>query len=121
MKVDPSKRLGLIRGLGKSDMLFRMRLRCDSSPLAYFNAFSKRTKCQIRCGIIALQKTHKSTQNLLVDYFEPPKSSEPLTDSQGLSYNFIKIHSTLWVTPAMAVGVTDQPWSDEDLAALWET
>lgn len=36
-------------------------------------------------------------------------------------YNFIKIHSTLRVTPAMAAGVTDRLWSVEDLVALWES
>ena len=33
-------------------------------------------------------------------------------------YNFVKIHQTLRVTPAMAAGVTDRLWSLEDLIAL---
>jgi hypothetical protein len=37
------------------------------------------------------------------------------------AYNFIKIHRTLRVTPAMAAGVTDRLWSVEDLVALWES
>jgi IS1 family transposase len=37
------------------------------------------------------------------------------------AYNFIKIHSTLRCTPAMAAGVTDRLWSVEDLVALWES
>jgi len=36
------------------------------------------------------------------------------------AYNFIKIHRTLRVSPAMAAGVTDRLWSVEDLVALWE-
>ncbi len=36
------------------------------------------------------------------------------------AYNFIKIHRTLRVTPAMAAGVTDRLWDVEDLVALWE-
>lgn len=36
------------------------------------------------------------------------------------SYNFIKIHSTLRTSPAMAAGITDKLWSVEDLVALWE-
>jgi IS1 family transposase len=36
------------------------------------------------------------------------------------SYNFIKIHRTLRVTPAMAAGVTDRLWEVSDLAALME-
>ncbi len=37
------------------------------------------------------------------------------------AYNFIKIHRTLRMSPAMAVGVTDRLWSVEDLLALWES
>lgn len=37
------------------------------------------------------------------------------------AYNFIKIHRTLRVTPAMAAGVTDRLWEVADLVAAWET
>ena len=33
-------------------------------------------------------------------------------------YNFVRIHKTLRVTPAMAAGVTDRLWSMEDVAAM---
>lgn len=33
-------------------------------------------------------------------------------------YNFVRIHKTLKVTPAMAAGVTDKLWSMEDIVAL---
>jgi hypothetical protein len=36
------------------------------------------------------------------------------------AYNFIKIHRTLRVTPAMAAGVTDRLWDVSDLVALIE-
>ena len=36
------------------------------------------------------------------------------------AYNFIKIHRTLRVTPAMAAGVTSTPWEVSDLVALLE-
>jgi IS1 family transposase len=36
------------------------------------------------------------------------------------AYNFIKIHRTLRVTPAMAAGVTDRLWEVSDLVALLE-
>jgi IS1 family transposase len=36
------------------------------------------------------------------------------------AYNFIKIHRTLRMTPAMAAGVTDRLWDVSDLVALWE-
>lgn len=36
------------------------------------------------------------------------------------AYNFIKIHHTLRITPAMAAGVTDRLWEVKDLVAAWE-
>lgn len=36
------------------------------------------------------------------------------------AYNFIKIHRTLRVSPAMAAGVTDRLFDVRDLVALWE-
>lgn len=37
-----------------------------------------------------------------------------------LAYNFIRIHRTLRVSPAMAAGVTDRLWDVADLVALLE-
>jgi IS1 family transposase len=37
------------------------------------------------------------------------------------AYNFIQIHRTIRMSPAMAAGVTDRLWSVEDLVALWES
>lgn len=36
------------------------------------------------------------------------------------AYNFIKIHRTLRMSPAMAAGVTDRLWDVQDLVSLWE-
>jgi len=36
------------------------------------------------------------------------------------AYNFIKIHRTLRMTPAMTAGVTDRLWEVADLVAAWE-
>jgi hypothetical protein len=35
-----------------------------------------------------------------------------------MHYNFVRIHQTLRVTPAMAAGVTHRLWSIEDLISL---
>ena len=35
-------------------------------------------------------------------------------------YNFVKLHSKLRVTPAMAAGVSDKLWEVSDIVALWE-
>lgn len=37
------------------------------------------------------------------------------------AYNFIQIHRTLRVSPAMAAGVTNRLWSVADLVNLWES
>jgi len=37
------------------------------------------------------------------------------------AYNFIKIHRTLRMSPAMAAGVTDRLWDVKDLLALLES
>jgi len=37
------------------------------------------------------------------------------------AYNFIKIHRTLRVSPAMEASVTDHLWSVSDLVDLWES
>ena len=36
------------------------------------------------------------------------------------AYNFIKVHRTLRMTPAMAAGVTDRLWDVADLVTPWE-
>jgi len=36
------------------------------------------------------------------------------------AYNFVKIHRTLRMSPAMAAGVSDRLWDVNDLVALWE-
>jgi hypothetical protein len=38
-----------------------------------------------------------------------------------LKSNFIKIHRTLRMSPAMTAGVTDRLWKVSDLVALWES
>ena len=37
-----------------------------------------------------------------------------------MHYNFVRIHKTLRITPAMAAGVTDRLWSIEDIANIVE-
>ena len=39
-------------------------------------------------------------------------------DIHFMSYNFARIHQTLRITPAMAVGVTDHVWEAEEIVAL---
>lgn len=49
------------------------------------------------------------------------KKVENHSQSVGLHfmyYNFVRIHQTLRVTPAMAAGITDKVWEAEDMVAL---
>jgi hypothetical protein len=36
----------------------------------------------------------------------------------AMHYNFVRIHQTLRVTPAMEAGISDHVWSMEDLTVL---
>lgn len=54
---------------------------------------------------------------------QAPHGTRGFTESDPLPifymhYNFVRIHQTLRVTPAMAAGVTDRLWAIEDLIAL---
>jgi len=33
-------------------------------------------------------------------------------------YNFVRVHKTLGVTPAMAAGITDDAWAIDEIIAL---
>ena len=35
-----------------------------------------------------------------------------------IHYNFARIHKTLRITPAMAAGISDHVWRNEEIAAL---
>ena len=37
-----------------------------------------------------------------------------------MHYNFVRVHQTLRVTPAMAAGVTDRLWDVSDIVGLLE-
>jgi hypothetical protein len=37
------------------------------------------------------------------------------------AYNFIEIHRTLHINPAMASSVTNRLWEVSDLVAVWES
>ena len=52
----------------------------------------------------AFSKKVEGTQNAVALYFA--------------HYNFVRVHKTLRVTPAMEAGLTDRVWSVEDLVAL---
>ena len=38
----------------------------------------------------------------------------------ALWYNFVRVHKTLYLSPAMAAGIETRPWSMEDVVAMIE-
>jgi len=42
------------------------------------------------------------------------------TGAGSVFYNFVRIHQTLRVTPAMAAGLTDRVWDMEDIIAIMD-
>jgi IS1 family transposase len=49
------------------------------------------------------------------------RNHEAATALNFFAYNFIQIHRTIRMSPAMAAGVTGNLWSVHDLVALWES
>jgi hypothetical protein len=49
------------------------------------------------------------------------QNHEAATALNYFAYNFIQIHRTIRMSPAMAAGVTSKLWSVNDLVALWES
>jgi hypothetical protein len=48
------------------------------------------------------------------------ESNQSTNSGSDFSYNFVRIHRTLRVTPAMAAGVSERLWEVSDLVALLE-
>lgn len=59
-----------------------------------------------------------------MDYFKhqitPRQSSADRRWVHAMYYNFVRIHQTLKVTPALAAGVTDRLWEMKDLVEMLE-
>jgi len=49
------------------------------------------------------------------------RNHEAATALNYFAYNFIQIHRTLRISPAMAAGVSSRLWDVADLVALWES
>src|SRR5205807_7701565 len=72
--------------------------------------------------------SHRCVGCTTKDVSGPKHVSTSFVESQNFAvplnyfaYNFIKIHRTLRMSPAMAAGVTEHLWDVNDLVALWES
>jgi len=70
-------------------------------------------------AVVALPTDSRLATQTVAEFY--PRRSKPNLDKSDFAYNFIQIHGTLRMSPAMAAGVTDRLWSIEDLVALWES
>jgi hypothetical protein len=68
-------------------------------------AFIERLNATFRARMPALARRTRSLA----------RTTQRLETESGAVYNFCTIHTTLQGTPAMAAGLTDQPWSIEQL------
>jgi IS1 family transposase len=89
----------------------KMAIQGDPDPAHVSTSYVERANLTIRMSVRRFTR--------LTNAFS--KKVENHTAAFGLfsaHYNFVRIHKTLRVTPAMAAGVTDRLWSVEDLVAL---
>ena len=63
-----------------------------------------------------------ASARLISDLVSTPRKiqTDALPALHMMYYNFVRIHSTLRITPAMAAGVSDRLWEIGDIAKLVE-
>jgi hypothetical protein len=107
-----------VAGLLQSALaLARRRSKASPIPKHISTSFSERQNLNIRMGnrrmtrlTNAFSKKAANHTHMMAIYF--------------MHYNFVRIHQTLRVTPAMAAGVTDRLWEVADMVSVleaWET
>ena len=67
---------------------------------------------------LTLRMAMRRFTRLTNDFSKKLANHEAAVALHFMHYNFVRIHQTLRVTPAMAAGVTDRLWSVEDIAKL---
>jgi IS1 family transposase len=83
----------------------------DPSHIA--TSYSERLNLEIRC------KNRRLTR-LTNGFSRKVENLEHSMDVGFMVYNFVKVHGSLRVTPAMQAGVTDHVWSYEEVIGLLE-
>ena len=85
----------------------------DPDPRHIATSYSERLNLEIRC------KNRRLTR-LTNGFSRKVENLEHSMDVGFMVYNFVKIHGSLRVSPAMAAGVTDHLWSYEEVINLLE-
>jgi hypothetical protein len=89
---------------------------CDlrqSTPWHISTSIVERQNCSVRTSM-------RRYARLSNGFSRKIENHAPTVALYYFASNFIKIHRTLRVTPAMAAGVTDRLWSVSDLIGLLE-
>src|SRR6478752_1241350 len=94
-----------------------VRARCRSKTIRTLSTSAR----AMLSGRICTMRMHMRRYTRLTNGFS--KKVENHAHSMALFttyYNFVRIHKTLRVTPAMAAGVTDKLWEVSDIVAVLE-
>jgi hypothetical protein len=82
-------------------------------PKHVSTSFVERQNCTVRTNVRRYTRLSNGFSRKLENH-------EAAVALNYFAYNFIKIHRTLRMTPAMAAGVTKRLWDVSDLVVLWE-
>jgi len=91
-----------------------IRISGDPDPKHVSTSFAERQNWTVRTNMRRYTRLSNGFSRKL-------RNHEAAVALNYFAYNFIKIHRTLRMSPAMAAGVTDRLWEVSDLVALWES
>jgi IS1 family transposase len=74
----------------------------------------------IECQNLALRKHFRRFTQLTNGFSRKAMNHAHMVALYAYWFNFVRIHKTLCVTPAMSAGLTDRLWSMEDVVAMIE-
>src|SRR5256885_5749713 len=107
---EPSHSPEAARRYSPTECVGRARKRSPATPIPGISArptpSARTSRCGCRCGGLPGGQTHSQ---------RTWKTTRTLVTLYALWYNFVRIHKTLRVTPAMAAGIADRLWSMEDV------
>lgn len=90
------------------------RIEGDPDPKHVSTSFVERQNLSIRMGNRRMTRLTNAFSKKAVNHAH-------MMSVYFMHYNFVRIHQTLKVTPAMAAGVTSKLWEMSDLVAILET
>jgi hypothetical protein len=89
------------------------RVEGDPNPDYVSTSFVERSNLSMRMG-------NRRMTRLTNAFSKKVENHAHMTAIYFMHYNFLRIHQTLKVTPAMAPGVTSKPWEMADMVDVLE-